>query len=133
MRGGDQGLVQSAVDFSGRTVIVTEGSTADLDLQRRLAVDEVSDVTIAYAEDDETAVQSVLDRDAFAYAAGQVTADYMVSTYPGLATAWPHSYLKADGSTGHEVFSFVVRAADDGLVDALNAHIAENGDRYGQG
>jgi len=133
VRVGDQGLLQNVSDLANRTVIVTEGSTADLDLQRRIAVDDVSDVTIEYNADDVTAIQQVLDREAFAYGAGQVTLDYLVSNHPGLVTTWPHPYLKADGTTGHEEFSFVVRAADNGLLDALNNYIEANAAQYARG
>ncbi len=128
----DQGQVQGVADFSGHTVIVTQGSTADLDLRRWIARDNVADVTIDYTHNAEDAARRVLDHEAFAYGSGEVTTNYLATLYPGLVTVWPHPYLQADGSTRRERFSFVVRAADDGLAEALNAYIAEHGEDYGK-
>lgn len=132
VRAGDQAALQGAADLEGRRVLVNEGSTADLDLQRRIAQDNVANVTIDYATSDEMAVQQVLDEEAFAFGAGQVRVDYLGSIHTGLATAWPHPYLQADGSTQEENYAYVVRTASAGLVEALNAYIAANGDHYGQ-
>lgn len=128
VRPADANTVNGVEDLRGRTVIVTQDSTADHDLRNRLARAAITTTTILTTTDEEDAARQVRDAaqtgEPFAYAGGLVSVQYLVSTLGGLAATWPHPIMQSDGAEVSEPFSFVVRTLDTGLVEALDRFIA---------
>lgn len=112
-------------DLEGQTVLTTEGTTADTDLQARLRQAGISTTTLEYVDGEESAVARVLDGSAYAFAAGVGTVETLVEQNPGLELAWQHCIMLADGTISSEPFGFVVRSDSSGLLAALNTYIAE--------
>lgn len=117
-------------DLRGKTVIVTADSTADHDLRNRLARAGITSTTIIGTTDEADAARLVRDAgqsaQPFAYAGGLVSVQFLASALGGLAVAWPHCNMLSDGTEVEESFSFVVRALDAGLPEALDTFIATN-------
>lgn len=68
--------------------------------------------------------------DPFAFGSGLGTVQYLADRM-GLVVVWPHCLMMPDGQVRDEPFSFVVRARSEGVVEALNAFIAQT--PYGGG
>jgi hypothetical protein len=115
-------------DLRNRTVIVTSNSTADHDIRNRLARAGITTTTILTTTNEEDAAHKVLDAgdsgEPFTYAGGLGSVQYLASQLGGLAVAWPHCNMLADGSEVNEPFSFVVRTDSSGVLDALNGFIS---------
>jgi len=126
VRAVDQGKLNDIEDLRNKTVIVTGGSTADYDLTNRLELAGIQSVTIETTLDEETAAIKVRDGGGvpFAYGGGLGSVELLVKNLGGLAVAWPHCNMLADGRQVDEPFSFVVRAESSGLAAALNQYIA---------
>lgn len=120
------------MDLAGKTVIVTKGSTADLDLVQQIRQHHVPDVTVRYTDNDENGAKAVAQGRAFAYGSGLGSIQAVVKKHPGTKVAWTHHRLLPNGKTGSEPFSYPVRTASTGLVQALNAYIAANKKNYGK-
>lgn len=119
---------------AGKRIVVTRGSTADIDAQTRYPhctiqfVDEV-------AEDQPDAQQYIVktliaNHQADAFAEGDVSNQYLRDKYGnvvegGLALADVHPI---NGRT--ETFNFITRNASAGVLDRLNAFIARNKGSY---
>jgi len=131
VRDGEQGSVQSVIDLANRTVVVWPNTTGAFDLQRRIEKDSVTGVTVKHPENTLDALKMVRDGQAVGFDSDLTVARYLIARYPGLAVAWVHPMMWADGSESDETYSYVVRKADTGLVEALNAYIAENRATYG--
>lgn len=129
VRVDDEHDLNSIEDLRARTVIVTADSTADHDLRNRLARAGITDTTIVSTTDEEDAARQVLAGSAsgepFAYGGGLGSVQFLASKFPGLAVAWPHPNMLSDGSEAQEAFSYVVRALDVGLIEALDRFIAD--------
>ena len=128
VRSADARALNSIEDLRGRTVIATPDSTADEDLRNRLARSGITTTIIESTTDEGAAALRVRDAppggEPFAYAGGLGSMQYLTAELGGLVVAWPHCIMLADGSEVSEPFSFVVRAADTGLVGALDRFIA---------
>lgn len=127
VRSADAHNLTSIEDLTGRTVIVTADSTADHDVRNRLERAGITTTTILLTTDEEDAARQVRDApesgEPFAYGGGLGSAQYLASELGGLAVVWPHCNMLSDGSEVDEPFSWVVRARDAGLVEALDRFI----------
>jgi ABC-type amino acid transport substrate-binding protein len=117
--------------LSGRTIVVTRGSTAHMDASTRyprcriVFVDEV-----AQGERDvqrHIVTQLMANRKVDAFAEGDICSRHLVDRFGpsvagGLAVADVH---RMAGSS--ETFNFVVRRASTGLLEQLNGFIAQHG------
>ncbi len=132
VRLADEHNLNTIDDLQNRTVIVTANSTADNDIRNRLARAGIT-ATILTTTNEEDAARKVRDADSgepFTYAGGLGSVQYLESHLGGLAVAWPHCNMLADGSEADEPFSFVVRKDSSGVVDALNRFIANPANHY---
>jgi ABC-type amino acid transport substrate-binding protein len=126
VRTADEGKLNGIEDLRDKTVIVTEGSTADLDLRNRLKIAGIESVTIETTPDEEAAAIKVRDGGGvpFAYGGGLGSNELLVEKLGGLVVAWPHCNMLADGTEVNEPFSFVVSARSSGLAADLDRYIA---------
>lgn len=126
IRTADHGKLNGIEDLRDKTVIVTGGSTADLDLRNRLKLAGIDSVTIETTTDEEVAAIKVRDGGGvpFAYGGGLGSVELLVKELGGLEVAWPHCNMLEDGTQVDEPFSFVVRAKSSGLAADLNKYIA---------
>ena len=135
VRSDDDHQLTGIDDLRDKTVIVTGNSTADTDLRARLAQAGITTTTILSTSDELDAARQVRDAgnggEPYAYAGGLGSVQYLASQLGGLAVAWPHCNMLADGAEVAEPFSFVVRSASSGVLDALNRYIADPVRPYG--
>jgi ABC-type amino acid transport substrate-binding protein len=131
VRDEDRDALDGVADLADRTVIVWPESAGAIDLQRRIDNDGIVGVTTVYAKDVIDALESVRDGKAFAFGWDSTSARYQAAQYPGLAVTWLHPMMSEGGSEANEQYAYIVREADAGLVEALNAYIAENRATYG--
>lgn len=135
VRSADADRLKSIDDLRGRTVIVTSDSTADHDLRNRLARNGITTTIVEVTSDERDAALRVRDAadggEPFAYGGGLGSVNFLAAELGGLSVAWPHCTMLADGSETQEPFSFVVRAADVGLRQALDGFIAAPATPYG--
>ena len=126
-----QGSVLHGIeDLKGQTVLTTKGTTAEVDLQARLQQAGISNTTLEYVDSEESAAARVLDRSAFAFAAGVGTIKTLAKKYPDIKLAWEHCIMQRGGSISSEPFGFVVRSDSKGLLTALNHYIANPANPY---
>ncbi len=134
VRAADAQQLTKIEDLRNRTVIVTADSTADHDVRNRLSRAGITTTTVLVTTDEGQAARQVRDAsdggEPFAYGGGLGSVRYLADRLGGLAVAWPHCNLLADGSEVNEPFSFVVRAADTGLPEALNGFISSRRSLY---
>ncbi|HEX4960432.1 MAG TPA: transporter substrate-binding domain-containing protein [Thermoanaerobaculia bacterium] len=139
VRIADKDKLKDVSDLKGKTAVVTGGSTADLDLSNRLACANIpqcgkeknsSCVNVLRTDNEEDSAKMVLNGEAFAYGGGLGSIQYLVEKLGGgkaLAVAWTHcNTQRVNGKCQpvSEPFSFVVRHASTGLLEALNRYIA---------
>lgn len=114
-------------DLAGQTVIVTKGSTADIDLTSRIARGDVANVTVEYTDNEKVASNRVASAnkrgEPFAYGGGLGSIQAMTEVYPNLKVAWVHCLMLPDGQVISEDFSYITRTESAGLADALNTWI----------
>lgn len=134
VRSAERQVFDDHASLAGKKIVVTRGSTADIDAQTRypdctlLYVDEVA---IGQHDQQAYVVKTLLaTREVDAFGEGDVSNHYLRDTYGkdvegGLVLADIHPIDGPD-----ETFSFVVRNASSGLLDRLNAFIAANKDSY---
>ena len=134
VRTAEQLVFDDHAALVGKKIVVTRGSTADIDAQTRypdctlLYVDEVA---IGQHDPQEYVVKTMLaDREVDAFGEGDVSNQYLRDTYAkdvegGLVLADIHPIDGPD-----ETFSFVARNASTGLLERLNAFIAANKGSY---
>lgn len=106
-------------------MIVTKGSSADIDLVNGLKLAGITNPKIEYANN-ETArlVARGGPPGPFAYGGGEGSIQDLVKHVRGLTLAWMHCPMLDNGQETSEPFSFVVRSASAGLIDAVNHYIA---------
>lgn len=118
----------------GKKIVVTRGSTADIDAQTRYpdcTLQYVDEVAMGQQDPQEFVVKTLLaERKVDAFGEGDVSNQYLRDVYGkdvegGLVLADIHPIDGPD-----ETFSFVVRKASSGLLDRLNAFIAANKGSY---
>jgi hypothetical protein len=91
------------------------------------------DIEYPRNNDEKNAATAVADSGSdyspFTYGGGYGSVQTLVCEAAGqkLATVWPHCNMSSDGTHAYaEPFSFVVRAADTGLANAINCFIGSN-------
>ena len=129
----DAGTVASIEDLAGRTVMVVQGSTAEIDLRNRAARAGVKLTVVATSDDADNArrVHEGAAPDApFAFGSGLASVVYFNAKLGGMRAAWPHCLMLADGTLDPELFSYIVRAASTGLAGALDRAIADPANPY---
>jgi ABC-type amino acid transport substrate-binding protein len=100
-------------DFSGRTIGLTRGSTAEIDVTTR----KRPSTQIAFYDDQRQAVRDLAAGRIDAYATGDVCSRYLAELYPGA-----FALVDLHPMNPPERFAFAVRASS-GLVEPLNAFI----------
>lgn len=134
VRTAEQPVFDDHASLVGKKIVVTRGSTADIDAQTRYpdcTLEYVDEVAVGQHDPQEYVVRTLLaTREVDAFGEGDVSNHYLRDTYGkdvegGLVLADIHPIDGPD-----ETFSFVVRNASSGLLDRLNAFIAANKDSY---
>ena len=118
-------------NLTGKKIVVTKGSTADIDAQKRYphcTIQFVEDVVPMGQRDAQEYIVKTLiaDRKADAFGEGDVSNQYLANKYGrdvagGLALADIHAI---GGMT--ETFNFITRNASSGVLERLNVFIALN-------
>jgi ABC-type amino acid transport substrate-binding protein/transcriptional regulator with XRE-family HTH domain len=96
VRTADKEKLKDVSDLSGKTVIVTGGSTADHDLRNRLQQHQIKNVTILNTNNEEAAADEVLKGSAFAYGGGYGSVVDLAKR-GGRAAVWPHCNMVSVG------------------------------------
>jgi ABC-type amino acid transport substrate-binding protein len=134
VRVGDKAAFDNYRTLSGKKIVVTKGSTADIDAKKRYP-----HCTIQYVEDvakDQPDAQAYIAKEligkggADAFGEGDVSNQYLCDQYGkevpgGLALADVHPI---EGPP--ETFNFVTRGASRGVLHALNVFITKNKGSY---
>ena len=136
VRTAEQLVFDDHASLVGKKIVVTRGSTADIDAQTRYpdcTLQYVDEVAMGQHDPQEYVVKTLLaDREVDAFGEGDVSNQYLRDTYGkdvegGLVLADIHPIDGPD-----ETFSFVARNASTGLLERLNAFIAANKGLYAQ-
>ena len=136
VRTAEQLVFDDHASLVGKKIVVTRGSTADIDAQTRYpdcTLQYVDEVAMGQHDPQEYVVKTLLaDREVDAFGEGDVSNQYLRDTYGkdvegGLVLADIHPIDGPD-----ETFSFVARNASTGLLERLNAFIAANKGSYAQ-
>jgi ABC-type amino acid transport substrate-binding protein len=134
VRASDKAAFDNYATLSGKKIVVTRNSTADIDAKKRYPrctiqyVDEVAkDAVDAQVH---IAKELIANHQADAFGEGDVSNQYLLDQYSkevagGLALADVHAI---DGLT--ETFNFITRNASIGVLDALNGFVALNKGSY---
>ncbi|MFZ6723422.1 substrate-binding periplasmic protein [Undibacterium sp. Ji49W] len=136
VRSADKAAFDDYETVAGKTIVVTRGSTADIDAKARYhprctikCVDEL--VPKDQPDAQEYIVNTLMKyHKVDAFGEGDVSNQYLSGIYSkniegGLALADIHHI---DGS--NETFNFITRKASKGLLDLLNTYIADNKGSY---
>ena len=134
VRTAEQLVFDDHASLVGKKIVVTRGSTADIDAQTRYpdcTLQYVDEVAMGQHDPQEYVVKTLLaDREVDAFGEGDVSNQYLRDTYGkdvegGLVLADIHPIDGPD-----ETFSFVARNASTGLLERLNAFIVANKGSY---
>ncbi len=134
VRTAEQPLFDNHAALVGKKIVVTRGSTADIDAQTRYpdcTLQYVDEVAVGQHDPQAYVVQTLLaTHEADAFGEGDVSNLYLRDSYGkdvegGLVLADIHPIDGPD-----ETFSFVTRNASSGLLSRLNAFIAANKSSY---
>ena len=130
VRAADKAQFDDYKTLSGKKIVVTRGSTADIDAKTRYPgckIEFVDEVAIGKADAQEYIVQSLIAKhQADGFGEGDVSNQYLRNKYDkdvegGLALADIHAI---DSMT--ETFNFITRNASSGILERLNAFITKN-------
>jgi ABC-type amino acid transport substrate-binding protein len=134
VRSGDKAAFDDYKTLSGKRIIVTKGSTADIDAKKRYpgcTFQYVEDVTKGQQDAQAYIAKELIGNGrADAFGEGDVSNQYLRDQYSkevpgGLELADVHLI---DGPT--ETFNFIARAASYGVLQALNVFIITNKGSY---
>jgi ABC-type amino acid transport substrate-binding protein len=134
VRAADKAAFDDVKTLSGKKIVVTRGSTADIDAQLRYpncTILFVDDVAKDQPDAQEYIVTTLIaNHQADAFGEGDVSNQYLRDQYGkdvagGLALADVHPI-----SGGTETFNFITRNASVGVLPQLNAFIAVNKASY---
>ena len=134
VRSGDRAAFDDYETLAGKRIVVTRGSTADIDARTRYprcTIQFVDEVAAGQPDPQAFVVTTLLaNHEIDAFGEGEVSSQYLRDLYlkdvpGGLALADCHPL---DGQM--ETFNFVARDASRGLLDRLNAFIAANRASY---
>ena len=112
--------LRSPRDFAGRTIVVTESSTADIDARVRYAPIGANIVAALPAQ--EEMVRRLLDGEIDAYAGGDRSNLYLAASEPRVALVDVHPFEPP------ETLHFAVRHTDPRLLEALNEFVINDRD-----
>lgn len=108
---------------------MTKGSTADIDLMRRLARAKITNTRVEYTNSEAVGAGEVVHSPGvnppFAHGGGEGSVIHLADQVPGLQLAWVHCLMLRDGKQVPEPFSFVTRTASTELIEAVNSYIAD--------
>jgi len=130
VRAADQAAFDDYATLSGKTIVVTRGSTADIDAKTRYpdcTIQFVDEVAAGQSDPQEYIVTTLIaNHEADAFGEGDVSNQYLRDKYGpnvvgGLALADCHPIAGPP-----ETFNFITRDASSGVLDRLNAFIARN-------
>ena len=130
VREADKAAFDDYKTLSGKKIIVTRGSTADIDAVKRYPgcrIEFVDEIAAGQSDAQEYIVQELIAKhQADGFGEGDVSNQYLRNKYGkdvegGLALADVHPI---DGIT--ETFNFITRNAGTGILERLNAFIAKN-------
>jgi ABC-type amino acid transport substrate-binding protein len=130
VRAADKAAFDDYETLSGKRIVVTRGSTADIDAQKRYprcTIEFVDEVAKGQADPQEYIVTTLIAKhQADAFGEGDVSNQYLRDKYDrqvagGLALGDCHNI---EGVT--ETFNFIVRDASTGVLGRLNAFIVKN-------
>jgi ABC-type amino acid transport substrate-binding protein len=117
IRKADEGTFHTIYDFEGKTIAVTEDSTADLDFRVR----HPKEFEVVYPPVQFKAVDDLLEGKIDAFGEGDVSNEYLAALHPGQLTVID----KHDMTEGKsEPFSFPVRRDSD-ILATLNRWLSE--------
>jgi ABC-type amino acid transport substrate-binding protein len=134
VRAADQAAFDHYEGLDKKKIVVTEGSTAEIDARTRYPrckIQFVKDVAADQPDPQAYIVKTLIaEHRADAFGEGDVSNKYLRDKYGkdvagGLALADVHPI---DGMT--ETFNFITRNASSGILDRLNAFIAKNKGSY---
>jgi ABC-type amino acid transport substrate-binding protein len=135
VRAADKAAFDDYKSLSGKKIVVTRGSTADIDAKTRYPscdIEFVDEVAMGQSDAQEYIVETLIAKHrADGFGEGDVSNHYLRNKYDkdvdgGLALADIHSI---DGIT--ETFNFITRNGSSGILERLNAFIAKNKGCYG--
>jgi ABC-type amino acid transport substrate-binding protein len=130
VRAADQAEFDDYQRLQGKRIVVTRGSTADIDAQTRYPrciIQYVDEVAKDQPDPQEYIVTTLIaNHRADAFGEGDVSNQYLRDKYTvavpgGLALADVHPI-----KDGPETFNFITRNASTGVLDRLNSFIARN-------
>jgi ABC-type amino acid transport substrate-binding protein len=134
VRAADKAAFDDYRTLSGKKIVVTRGSTADIDAKKRYPgcnIEFVDKVAVDQSDAQEYIVKTLIAKhEADGFGEGDVSNQYLRNKYNkdvdgGLALADVHPI---DGIT--ETFNFITRNASSGILERLNAFITKNKDCY---
>jgi ABC-type amino acid transport substrate-binding protein len=134
VRAADKAVFDDCATLSGKTIVVTRGSTADIDAKTRYphcTIQYVDVVAAGHPDPQEYIVTTLIaNRQADAFGEGDVSNQYLRDKYGtkvvgGLALADCHPIAGPP-----ETFNFITRNASSGVLERLNAFIARNRECY---
>ena len=120
VRAEESAALRTLEDFAGRTVAVTRGSTADLDVQRR----KLESTQVVYFDRQEGAIDDLLAHRIDAFGTGDICSHHVAAQHPGrLAVTDVHAMDVP------EHFAFALPETSE-LVKPLNEFIQQNAMSY---
>ena len=123
IRASDCDHYRTMADFSGKTILVTTGSTAQLDTEQRKSG---TTSMICYDGDQAEMVRRLLDGSIDAVAEGDICSQYLAAKrYPGQVAV-----IDVHAMDEPEEFVFAVREASGDLLNALNDFIRDRRNDY---
>jgi ABC-type amino acid transport substrate-binding protein len=134
VRTADQAAFDAYATLSGKRIVVTRGSTADIDATTRYprcTIQYVDEIAAAQPDPQEYIVTTLIaNHQVDAFGEGDVSNQYLRDLYGGrvtggLALADCHP-IAGDAET----FNLITRNASTGLLDRVNAFIAANKEGY---
>jgi ABC-type amino acid transport substrate-binding protein len=130
VRAADKAAFDNYATLTGKKIVVTRGSTADIDAQTRYprcTIQFVDEIAKGQADAQDYIVKTLIaNHQADTFGEGDVSNRYLRDKYGtdvagGLALADVHAIR---GMT--ETFNFITRNASSGVLDRLNAFVAKN-------
>jgi ABC-type amino acid transport substrate-binding protein len=130
VRTDDQGAFNNPTKPTGKKIVVTRGSTAEIDARARYpgcTIEYVDVVAKGQKDPQAYVVTIVLNGAADAFGEGDISNDYLCRTYGEgeLAVADVHPIAGPP-----ETFNFITRNASTGLLATLNDFISNNPEAY---
>lgn len=120
VRAEERASLRTLRDFAGRTVAVTRGSTADLDVQRR----KLDSTQVVYFDFQERAIDDLFGHRIDAFGTGDICSHHVAAQHPGRLAVTDVHPMEVP-----EHFAFALPEHSD-LVEPLNRFIHQNAMNY---